>query len=368
MHSFKVNFSARKARIEKLQLKQRLCPKIKLTLQTLVMGSIIIIAPLFNSGQTFTEIAGAGVTDGKMLAIDSPDFTLDSLNTTGDGFLIKNAGQNTVADRSELSDPIAYTIEAGDNLYDISHRFGVSAETIIWENNISNPASLKPGTELKILPVSGITHTVQKGDTLAKLAKKYGVDEAVLAKQNKIENGELVADAKIIIPGGKKIVAAPVARYIASASGKGSYTSYTAPKSIDGAIISENGAGDKDGRWMIKPTSGNYTTYFKSGHWAVDIANRAKPAIMAAADGTVVKSQCGWNGGYGCVIVIDHGDGYQTLYGHMSKLVAGVGDAVTKGQQIGVMGNTGRVYGATGIHLHFEVIVNGKKKNPIAFY
>ena len=369
MHSFKVNFSARKARIEKLQLKQRLCPKIKLTIQTLVFGSIIIIAPLFNSGQTFTEIAGAGVADGQMLAIDSPDFTLDSLNTTGDGFLIKNAGQNTAADRSELSDPIAYTVEAGDNLYDISHRFGVSAETIIWENNISNPASLKPGVELKILPVSGITHTVKKGDTIAKLAKKYGVEEAAILKQNQItDEATLVADAKIIIPGGKKVVEAPVARYIASASGKGSYSAYTSPKNIDGAILSANGAGDKGGKWMIKPTSGSYSTYFKSGHWAVDIANRSKPAITAAADGTIVKSQCGWNGGYGCVIVIDHGDGYQTLYAHMSKLSASVGDAVAQGETIGVMGNTGRVYGATGIHLHFEVIVNGKKKNPIAFY
>lgn len=352
----------------KFQVKQRICPKIKLSLQTLVLGSIIIIAPLFNSGQTFTEIAGADIADNQVLAIDSPDFTLDSLPTTGDGFLIKNAGQNATADRSELSDPIAYTVEAGDTLYDISHRFGVSAETIIWENNISNPASLKPGTELRILPVSGITHTVKKGDTIAKLAKKYGVDEAVISKQNQLENGELVADAKIIIPGGKKIVEAPVARYIASASGKGSYSSYTKPKDFDGAILSANGAGDKSGKWMIKPTSGSYSTYFKSGHWAVDIANRSKPAIMAAADGTVVKSQCGWNGGYGCVIVIDHGDGYQTLYGHMSKLSASVGDKVTQGETIGVMGNTGRVYGATGIHLHFEVVVNGKKKNPIAYY
>ena len=354
--------------MEKFQVKQRICPKIKLSLQTFALGLIIVIAPLFNSGQTFTEIAGADVSDAGILAIDSPDFTLDSLATTEDGFLIKNAGQNSTADRSELSDSIAYTVEAGDNLYDISHRFGVSAETIIWENNISNPASLKPGTELKILPVSGITHTVKKGDTLAKLAKQYKVEEAAISKQNQLEDGELVADAKIIIPGGRKIVEAPVARYIASASGKGSYSAYTSPKNIDGAILSANGAGDKGGKWMIKPTSGSYSTYFKAGHWAVDIANRSKPAIAAAADGTVVKSQCGWNGGYGCVTVIDHGDGYQTLYAHMSKLSASVGDAVAQGETIGVMGNTGRVYGATGIHLHFEVIVNGKKKNPIAFY
>jgi len=82
----------------------------------------------------------------------------------------------------------------------------------------------------------------------------------------------------------------------------------------------------------------------------------------------VVKSQCGWNGGYGCVVVLDHGDGFQTLYAHLSELAAAVGDSVGQGSQIGTMGNTGRVYGATGIHLHFEVVDNGVKKNPLAYY
>jgi murein DD-endopeptidase MepM/ murein hydrolase activator NlpD len=366
MHSFKVNFSARRARIEKLKTQTPGCPRTKLILQTFALGLIILVAPLFNSGESFTKIAGADVADGALLAIDSENFTLDSLATTEDGFLIKGTGQNSTADRSDLSDMIAYTVESGDSLYAIAHRFGVSEETIIWENNISNPNSLKPGAKLHILPVSGITHTIKKDDTLAKIAKQYGVEEATLAKQNRLEDSELVADAKIIIPGGKRIVAKPT--YVASAKGVGSYSNYTAPKNIDGAILSANGAGDKSGKWMIKPTSGSYSTYFKAGHYAVDIADRSKPAIAASADGTVVKSQCGWNGGYGCVIVIDHGNGYQTLYAHLSKLSVSVGDAVAQGNKIGVMGNTGRVYGATGIHLHFEVIVNGKKKNPIAFY
>ena len=121
---------------------------------------------------------------------------------------------------------------------------------------------------------------------------------------------------------------------------------------------------------MIKPTIGEYTTYFggRRGHWAVDIADVSKPPIKAAADGTVVKSQCGWNSGYGCVIVLDHGDGFQTLYAHLSELDVTVGGVVKQGWKIGTMGNTGRVYGKTGIHLHFEVVDNGRKKNPLAYY
>jgi murein DD-endopeptidase MepM/ murein hydrolase activator NlpD len=81
----------------------------------------------------------------------------------------------------------------------------------------------------------------------------------------------------------------------------------------------------------------------------------------------VEKSQCGWNSGYGCVIIIDHGGGIKTLYGHNSRLLVNVGDHVEAGQTIGLMGNTGNVRGRTGIHLHFEVWVNGVRTNPFKF-
>ncbi|MFH0833998.1 MAG: M23 family metallopeptidase [Patescibacteria group bacterium] len=366
----KVSLAARRERIQKLKQQQQRpgSPRRRLAVQIATLAVLVLLAPVVLPSGASAELVDPGYGGGDLLAIDAPTFALDSLAVTEDGFLIKNAGQSAETGNSGLKDPIAYTVEQGDVLSTIARRFGVSMDTIVWENNITNPHQLKPGTVLSILPVTGVTHEVKSGDTIASLAKKYSVDVEKIAQQNRLDkDAKLIAGEKVIIPDGKKAIVAPAKTGTYIASAPGTYASYRAPK-VDGAIIIANGADDKDGTWMIKPTNGSYSQYFHSGHWAVDIADRAKPAIHAAADGTVVKSQCGWNGGYGCVIVVDHGDGYQTLYAHLSELGVKVGDSVKQGSTIGTMGNTGRVYGKTGIHLHFEVIDNGVKKNPLAFY
>jgi murein DD-endopeptidase MepM/ murein hydrolase activator NlpD len=114
-------------------------------------------------------------------------------------------------------------------------------------------------------------------------------------------------------------------------------------------------------------------TYYQPGHYAMDIANRSKPPIWASASGTVVKTVVGCGprstscgGGYGNHIIIDHGNGYKTLYAHCEELYVKEGDTVTQGQVIAKMGNSGRVRGATGIHLHFTVYYNGAAVNPVS--
>ena len=365
----RLNLAARRERISKLKRQQPGYPRRKLAMQSLLLAAAVLLVPIFLPSGASAELADEEFS-GDLLAIDSPTFTLDFLAVTEDGFLIKNAGQGVATDNSDLCDIITYTVEDGDVLSSIARRFGISMDTIIWENGITNPHQLKPGTTLAVLPVSGITHEVKEGDSVTTVAKKYGIEEAKLCKQNQIaEDTKLIAGTKIIIPGAKKTIYAGSGTYLASQS-PGTYASYKSPVTIDGAIILANGAKNKDGKWMVKPTVGEYTTYFggRKGHWAVDIADRGKPAVNAAADGTIVKSQCGWNGGYGCVVVLDHGDGFQTLYAHLSEISVVVGDSVGQGGQIGTMGNTGRVYGTTGIHLHFEVVDNGVKKNPLAYY
>lgn len=115
------------------------------------------------------------------------------------------------------------------------------------------------------------------------------------------------------------------------------------------------------------PTSGMISQYYRAGHYAIDISNREKPMVVASKAGTVTTAANGWNGGYGNYVIIDHGDGMQTLYAHCDYLTVEVGDTVDAGDVIGRMGNTGRVYGATGIHVHYEVRVNGTKQNPLAY-
>ena len=96
---------------------------------------------------------------------------------------------------------------------------------------------------------------------------------------------------------------------------------------------------------------------------ALDIANSSSPPVIASDTGTVTYAGC-INWGYGCHVIINHGNGYETLYGHMQRLDVNPGDAVSQGQQVGVMGSTGR---STGTHLHFEIRSGGTLLNPLDF-
>ena len=114
---------------------------------------------------------------------------------------------------------------------------------------------------------------------------------------------------------------------------------------------------------MNWPTVGHYITqYFSWRHYGVDIANKVGTPIYASDTGVV--EYAGWGKGYGNQIVIDHGGGKKTRCGHLSKFYCKVGDEVDKGEAIGAMGSTGW---STGSHLHFEVIINGRKVNPLNY-
>ncbi|MBN2095965.1 M23 family metallopeptidase [Candidatus Peregrinibacteria bacterium] len=268
---------------------------------------------------------------------------------TEDGFLLKPAINSTEGDRTGFSEIFVYTVEPGDTLSNIAARFNLKKETLMAENNLWNPNSLRVGTKIKILPVDGLSHVIKSGETIDKIAEKYKVDKETIIAQNQLTGEEeLVADATLIIPGAKRD--APV------------YASYTAPSAP------ANYTGPTAVGRLIWPTIGKVTQSYHRGHLAIDIGNRAKGPIYAAAGGKVVKASTGWNGGYGNVIIIDHGNGMQTLYAHNEKLYVTEGQYVEQGQTIGWMGNTGRVYGPTGIHLHFEVRIQGVKYNPMNFF
>lgn len=112
------------------------------------------------------------------------------------------------------------------------------------------------------------------------------------------------------------------------------------------------------------PLNSNINSYYgyRNGrqHTGIDLAGHTGDPFVAAASGKVVSA--GWGGGYGNMIVIDHGNGVTTRYAHASKLLVSVGKSVSKGQTIGLVGSTGN---STGPHLHFEVIINGSTVNPL---
>lgn len=254
------------------------------------------------------------------------------------------------------SKTIEYVVQAGDSLGAIAARFQISVATILWENNLGVNSYLHPGDKLRILPVSGLVHTIKKGDTLKKIATLYTATVEEIVKFNKLKSdgSDLVIGEKIIVPNGVKFaVSTPIvnSRNIAKVA--------TPPSSKQVPTVSG----------YIWPTAVRLITqYFTWQHHGIDVAGGSfSTPNYAAKAGVVEKSQCGWNSGYGCVVIIDHGGGIKTLYGHNSKLLVSAGERVEAGQTIGLMGNTGNVRGRTGIHLHFEVWVNGVRTNPFKF-
>ncbi len=327
----------------------------------LILGFLLII-PLISSYQ-LTQGAYIGVLDESGGDWSGADPSIDGTPTlndivTEDGFLLKPAINSTAGDRSGFSDIFMYTVESGDTLSTVAERFNLKKETIMAENNLWDANKLKVGSQIKILPVDGLSYLVNKGDTLDKVAKKFKVDKDLIAKQNQLGDNAIEDGLVLIIPGAKRD------QPMIIAAGKGVGTPGNAPSYVPGS------EGPKSAGRLIWPVGpgATLTQPYHRGHTALDIANRNRGPIYAAAAGKVVRAQYGWNGGYGNVIIIDHGNGMQTLYGHNEKLYVTVGQYVEQGQTISWMGNTGNVRGPTGIHLHFEVRINGVKYNPQNFF
>lgn len=276
------------------------------------------------------------------------------------GFIIPVNPQTGVSDRSEMSDRAIYTVQSGDTLSTIAETYTLNTTTVMWENGLSKYSTLKVGQELVIPPVNGVTHEVKSGQTLVKVAALYDVDKETIIKQNNLNSEEVAAGDRVFIPGGE--ILAPPTPVIASSSSR-TGTARTA-STTRVALVGTNAA-PVIGKSLIYPTRGKVTQGYRGYHLALDIGDRSKPPVWAAAGGTVVKASSGtWGGGYGNHVIVDHGNGLKTLYAHMDYLTVTKDQYVTQGEVVGRMGNTGRVYGATGIHLHFEVHANGIKKNP----
>lgn len=247
---------------------------------------------------------------------------------------------------------IYYIVEPGDTVSTIAAKFNISVNTILWENNLNAYSLIRPEDKLTILPMSGITYNVRRGDSLKKIAGLYGVEEKDILEVNKLNDAnQLVQGQKLIIPGGK--------RNSYASQTTSSYTGISAIRDLLGLGNAKPVSGNK----MNWPTSGyRITQYFSWRHHAIDIANKTGTPVYAADTGQV--QSIGWGRGYGNQIVVDHGGGKKSLYAHLSKFYVSKGEQVEKGQIIGAMGSTGW---STGSHLHFEIVINGKKYNPLNY-
>jgi murein DD-endopeptidase MepM/ murein hydrolase activator NlpD len=271
----------------------------------------------------------------------------EAVAAAGEATLVRAAVPFTLIPDRPRIEIITHTVEAGDTLYAIADKYNISAETLMWANNMElNPDLLRLGQELTVLPVNGVYHSVEKNDTVESIAKKYKVAPADIlsfplnglnAKNPSIQVGQ-----KLIVPGGTKPA---VVRQVQV---------YT------GAIPAKASHGT--GRF-VWPTSGSISQAFKPLHQAIDIGSYTGAPVKASDSGYVVAS--GWsNVGYGNYVVIDHGNGFQTLYGHLSRILVNAGESVAQGTVIGLVGSTGN---STGPHLHFELHQSGVPRNPFGF-
>lgn len=314
------------------------------------------------------SIISAGSEDSEQLIEDYPNLNIASLQRHfkyGENSLQANANifsqeqltPNKVNQNIARTETTAYKVQNGDTISSIARKFHVSINTILWENNLKVTSLIKPGTELTILPTSGVGHTVARGQTLGSIAKLYNASTNDILKANGLKNADQIRiGQKLIIPGGTQL-----AKNDNNSSTKINNLASNIKKIIskgkDSSLIPSGGR-------MAWPTTGHtITQYYSYVHTGVDIANHIGTPIYAADDGVVTTA--GYNrGGYGNMILINHGGGKTTRYGHLSAFGVSVGQKVTKGQYIGAMGSTGH---STGPHLHFEVMFGGKHYNPLNY-
>lgn len=247
----------------------------------------------------------------------------------------------SVKPRDKVED---YTVRSDETLASIAKRFDISIDTIKWANNLKSDL-IKPNQVLKIPPVTGIVHKVVAGETVYSIAKKYGVTAQnivnfIFNSYDDYDTFSLIAGQTLYVPNGTLEPEKPAYKFIAKIQ-----------------------AGVRGSSNFIWPTSGVITQYYVWYHPGLDIANPSAPPILAADSGTVIYA--GWeNTGYGNLVVIDHGNGYQTSYGHMSSITVSLGQKISQGQQVGIMGSTGR---STGTHLDFRILSGGQTLDPLGF-
>ena len=248
---------------------------------------------------------------------------------------------------------IDYLVQAGDTVSTIAANFGISVNTILWENDLNAYSLIRPGNKLAILPASGVSYKVVRGDTLAAIAAKYDVDANIIMEANKLASAEMLsAGQKLVIPGGKKTY------YVSSQSSN----NISAVSIIKNLLRPQNLRPTASNKLTWPTVGARITQYFSWRHYAIDIANKMGTPVYATDAGVVEVA--GWGRGYGNQVVIDHGGGRKSRYAHLSKFYVSKGEVVKKGEAIAAMGSTGY---STGPHLHFEYIINGIKYNPLNY-
>lgn len=275
----------------------------------------------------------------------------------------RKANLNTNLPKGYRRNVVEYKVESGDSIFGISKQYSLKPESILYANYSTlndDPQMISIGTKLEIPPTDGILYEWQEGDTLDNVAGRFKAnkEDILLWPGNNLDmtNPIIQPGTMIMIPGGYRelkpwviaVEASSNAGVTAKISGPGSCTpaggavgsgSFIWPDSYQGQV------------------SGND---YWGGHRGLDIMCYLGDAIFASDSGVVIYAGS-IGGGYGNLVAIDHGNGWLSLYAHLSAISVRCGQSVSRGQVIASCGSTGN---STGPHLHFEVRKGSAFVNP----
>ncbi len=330
-----------------------------------MMGQLYVINPLQQGGSGFSMTMATATPVPDIPVLSTINNAL--LNTDG---IIRQAQAHTTIPTRPRFDVITYTVQTGDTLFDIADRFGLKPETLLWGNQLvlaDNPHNLRPGQELSILPVDGTYYRWQAGDGLNTVAKFFGVPPETIVNWpgNKLDptkigdfaHPNIAAGAWLIVPGGTR-------EFVTWSAPEIPLDNPGVAKVLGPGACEKVASGSVGVGTFIWPANSHKLSGYDfspaTNHSGIDIDGETGDPVYAADTGMVVYA--GWNNwGYGNVVVINHGNSWQTLYAHLSAINVGCGQSVIQGSVIGAIGETGN---AAGSHLHFEMMFKGGKVNP----
>jgi len=285
--------------------------------------------------------------------------------------ILRGAQIHTIIPSRPRQEILIYIVEEGDTVFGIAEKFGLKPESILWGNYntlLDDPHSLQPGQELIILPVDGVYYEWLGGIQFGDWAEYFGVtaQDIITFPGNHIDysditdfdNANIPTGTWLIIPGGRK-------EFVSWSAPLGVTRENPASARVLGPGACDPVSGGAVGYgYFVWPTNKHYVSGYdyspQANHWGIDIAGSEGEGVYAADAGVIVYS--GWNNyGYGNMVIVDHGNGWQSLYAHLSAIYRFCGQSVGQGEGIGAIGSTGR---SSGAHLHFELMTPTFKVNP----
>jgi murein DD-endopeptidase MepM/ murein hydrolase activator NlpD len=337
-------------------------------LSIILLGTVIWLLRLFYLQTPETTAAANALETGPTAPVAPIEGALDE---TSFGGIPRLAQAHTTIPSRPRQEVTKYTVVEGDTIFGIAEKFGLKPETVLWGNYyvlLDDPHALKAGQELNILPLDGTYHEWQQGEGLNGISSYYGVSpqDIINFPANNLDMATIGDFANPNIPPGTWLVVP---------NGRREFISWSAPLGVTrenpasarvlgpGACDPVSGGAVGYGAF-VWPAAKHYLSGFdyapNANHWGIDLAGNDGEAVFATDAGVVVYA--GWNNyGYGNMIMVDHGNNFQSLYAHLSGISVGCGQSVGQGDLIGAIGNTGR---STGSHLHFEIRAISSWVNP----